>query len=213
VVDAVGGVRGVLESVLPSAAFIAAYALTDRLRLALVLALAAAAVLLLARAVGRLPLGPAVSGAVLVGICAFTAARTGDAAAFYGPGLVINVAYALVCAVSTFRLPRLAGQPAGPWPLIGLVVGSARGQGLRWRTDPRLVRVHRGLTWMWVGVFVLRLAVELPLYLADATTALGIARLVLGLPVFALAAWVTWRVVRPLPEPAAPAGPARSQPR
>ena len=55
-------------------------------------------------------------------------------------------------------------------------------------------------------MFALRLAVEVPLYLTGAAGvgALGVARLVLGLPLFALTAWFVWLLVR---DPARPARP------
>lgn len=208
VADAVGGPRGLAEAVVPGIAFVAAYTLTSDVRLSVLVALACAAAAVVARLVARLPLAPAVSGAVGVGICALTALRTGDAADFYSFGLLINLAYAVVLAVSTARWPRMGPFPAGAWPAVGLVVGAARGEGLAWRGDAAVVRVHRRLTWLWVGLFATRLVVEVPLYEAGAVAALGVARLVLGLPLFAVAVWLTWRVVRRLPPAAAPAGAA-----
>ena len=213
--EAVGGPRGFAESVLPTLVFVVAFTVTDALRLSLLLALASAGLLVLARLVARLPLAPALSGAVGVGICALVASRTGDAADFYGPGLLVNIVYGVVFAASTLRWPRLGSLPAGPWPVIGLVVGGLRSEGLAWRSDPVLVRVYRRLTWLWAGLFGLRLLVQVPLYEAGAVQALGVARLVMGVPLFALAAWVTWRSLRQVtPEgPAAAAAPPRSRPR
>ena len=50
-----------------------------------------------------------------------------------------------------------------------------------------------------MAVFTLRLAVQVPLYLADAVTALGVARLVMGLPLYALGLWLAWSVSAPAP--------------
>jgi hypothetical protein len=41
----------------------------------------------------------------------------------------------------------------------------------------------------------LRLLVQLPLYLADAVVALGVARTAMGLPLFALGLWLTYLLV------------------
>jgi hypothetical protein len=38
--------------------------------------------------------------------------------------------------------------------------------------------------------------VQTPLYVAGAVVALGIARTAMGLPLFGLGAWMTWRMVR-----------------
>ena len=45
---------------------------------------------------------------------------------------------------------------------------------------------------MWAGIFVLRVAVQVPLWLSGQVAALGVAKLALGLPLFALGAWATW---------------------
>ena len=52
---------------------------------------------------------------------------------------------------------------------------------------------------MWAGLFLLRLAVQVPLYFAGAVVALGVARTAMGLPLFALGIWLTWLMVRRTP--------------
>ncbi|SDQ50094.1 DUF3159 domain-containing protein [Quadrisphaera sp. DSM 44207] len=189
--DAVGGPRGVLEAVLPGVAFIAVLTLAQDLRTALVVALAGSGVLLLARLLARLPVAPALSGAAGVGVCALAALRTGEAADYYAPGLVVNLVYAAVLALSTVRWPGI-----GTLPVVGLVVGALRGEGLAWRSDPARTSLYRRLTWLWVALFTARLAVQLPLYLAGLVGALAVARLGMGLPLFAAAAWLTWLALR-----------------
>ena len=51
-------------------------------------------------------------------------------------------------------------------------------------------------------MFALRLVVEVPLYLAgeSALSALGVARLVLGVPLYAVCLWFAWLIARPRPE-------------
>jgi hypothetical protein len=66
-----------------------------------------------------------------------------------------------------------------------------------WRDDPRVVRAYGWLTVMWAVTFLLRVAVQTPLYLANEEDLLGVASLVLGLPVTAVALAVTlWVVAR-----------------
>ncbi|SDC73277.1 Protein of unknown function [Geodermatophilus telluris] len=66
-----------------------------------------------------------------------------------------------------------------------------------WRDDPRVVRAYGWLTVMWAVTFLLRVAVQTPLYLANEEGLLGVASLVLGLPVTAAALAVTlWVVAR-----------------
>jgi hypothetical protein len=56
-------------------------------------------------------------------------------------------------------------------------------------------------------MFSVRLLVQLPLYLAGAVVALGVARTAMGIPVFALCIWLTYLLVRGVrvPAPAAQA--------
>jgi hypothetical protein len=65
------------------------------------------------------------------------------------------------------------------------------------------MRAFARATWLWAGLFLLRLLIQLPLYLAGAVVALGVARTALGLPVFGLGLWLTWLLVRRSRVPAA----------
>ncbi len=197
---AVGGWRGVAESVVPTAVFIAVLALRPG---ALAVALGASLVLsglaFAARVVQRQGLTQVLGGAVLAVVSAAWAWHSGQASDFYASGLVIN-------AVSlTAFLISLAVR----WPVVGVLMelwryGAAGEQeGLHWRKDPARRghrRRYRAATALFAGMFALRLVVELPLYLAgdDSVAALGIARLVLGIPLFALTAWFAWLIVRPV---------------
>lgn len=199
-VEAVGGPRGVVEAVLPGLLFVSWFTVTRDLGAALTASLLAAGLLVVARVVTRSTPTQALGGLVGVGICAWAASRTGDAVDFYAPGFLLNIGYAVVYAASTVRYPRIGPVPAwGPFPVIGLLLGPLLGENLAWRHDPQRLRAYRQVTWLWVGMFVLRLAVQLPLYFAGAVGALGVARLVMGVPLFALTAWLTWLVLRRVP--------------
>lgn len=195
---AIGGPRGVVESVGPTLAFVLVFTLTGSLGTAVVVALGAALVAVVGRLVTRSPLGPALGGALGVGLAAAVAAVTGRAADFFSLGLATNALYAAVLLLSTVPWPRV-----GAWPVVGVLLASLTG-GAAWRGDRRAMAAYRRLTWMWASLFVLRLAVQVPLYLRGDVAALGTAKLVMGVPLFAVAAWVTWRVVRRLPRAVAP---------
>lgn len=185
--DALGGPLGIAESALPPAAFVVvATASGQDSRLAATVALALAAALALARIVRRQTPVYAVSGVLGVAIAAYLVARTGRAETFFLPGLLLNIGYASVWAVSI----------AVRWPLLGVVVGVLQGTGTTWREDPRRLRVYTRASWIWVGVFLSRVAVQLPLYLAGALVALGVARVAMGLPLFAVAFWLSWLLLR-----------------
>jgi hypothetical protein len=82
------------------------------------------------------------------------------------------------------------------WPLVGVIVGLVRSEGATWRGDKAKFRVAVITTWLWIGLFGLRLAVELPLYFADEAQWLAGTKLLLGLPLYAGMLWVTWLLVR-----------------
>jgi hypothetical protein len=213
--EAVGGRRGVVEAVLPGALFVSWFTVTQDLRQSVVAAVGAAVLLVAARAVTRSPVTQAVSGLVGVLICAWVARRTGNAADFYLPGFLLNAGYGLGYALSTLRYPRLGPVPAwGPYPVIGLLIGPLVGEGLAWRHDPRRLRAYRQVTWLWVAMFALRLLVQLPLYAAGMVAPLGAARLAMGIPLFALTAWLSWLVLRAVPTatPTAATTPAEQRP-
>lgn len=204
--QAVGGVRGAAETLVPGLLFVVVYTIGRDLRLALLLAVGAAVLAILARVVTRSGPSQAISGAVGVAICAGFALVSGDARNFYLPGFLTNVGYGLVCALSTLSLPRftVAGRVLqGPYPVIGLLLGPLTGEGLAWRRSPERLRAYRQVTLLWAGFFALRLLVQVPLYLADLVGALGAARLVMGVPAFALMVWLTWLRLRAVP-PAVP---------
>jgi hypothetical protein len=128
----------------------------------------------------------ALSGLLGIAISAFIVSRTGKAEDFFLPGLLLNIVYVV----------GLAGSIALRWPIAGVALGAVAGSGMAWREDPRRVRIYSRVTWIWVGVFVARLAVQLPLYLLSAVVALGVAKVAMGLPLFAVGMWLSWLVLR-----------------
>jgi hypothetical protein len=195
--DAIGGPVGMVETSLPGAAFIVAYAISGSATdLAAIVAVALAVALAIGRLARRQSPRHALSGLVGVGVAAFIAVRSGRAENFYVLGLLLNAGYAAAFVISII-VRR---------PLVGLIVSQLDREGPGWREDPTRLRAFTRASWLWAGLFSLRLVVELPLYFAGAVLALGVARTALGLPLFALGLWLTWLLVRRAPAPAAPAG-------
>lgn len=196
IAEAVGGPVGMAETSLPAVAFVAAYAAsgsdTDT---AAIVAVGLAFVLAVGRLARRQSPRFALSGLVGVAFAAFIATRSGRAENFFLPGLLANAAYAAAFVISI----------AVRRPLVGLVVSHLDGEGDTWRDDPRRMRAFTRASWLWAGLFVIRLVVQLPLYLAGEVVALGVARTAMGLPLFALGLWITWRLVRRRPPQPAPA--------
>lgn len=185
--EALGGAHGLADSSLPGLAFVIAYTISGSdLQSAIIAALAVAVVMTGVRLARRETLQFALAGLVGVGIAAFIAERTGRAEDFFLPGLLLNAGYALAYLISI----------VARWPLIGVLAGPLVGDGMEWRKDPVRVAVYTKASWIWVFVFVIRLAVQLPLYLAGAVVALGIAKAAMGVPIFIVAIWLTYLVLR-----------------
>jgi len=195
---ALGGPLGLAEASVPGAVFVIAFTLTRAIAPSAWVAAGTAAALTIIRLLRRESPRQALSGILGVAACAFVASRSGRAQDYYLPGLLINVAYAALYSVSV----------AVRWPLVGVIVGPLRGEGMSWRGDERVTRAYVRATWIWVGVFCLRILVQAPLYLAGAVVWLGVARVAMGLPLFGLAGWLTWLLVRRVPS-ALPAAAAR----
>ena len=186
---AIGGWRGMIDSAFPSVVFVAVYMLNGRvLQPALVAALATGALILVLRLLRREPLTQVLAGFAGVAISAYVSSRTGEARDFFLWGLIVNIAYGSAFLVSL----------ALRWPLMGLVVGAITGEPTAWRQDPELRRVFAAATWIWVFVFGGRILVQVPLYWAGWVGVLGVARIVMGWPLFLFGAYLTYRLLRPV---------------
>ena len=196
--EALGGPQGIADSSLPALAFVIAYTVGGNdLTLAIWVAVGMGVLMTAVRLVRRETLQFALAGFAGVALSAFIADRTGRAEDFFLPGLLLNAGYAAAYLISI--LIR--------WPLLGVLLAPILGEGKTWRKDPERLRLYTRASWIWVGVFALRLAVQLPLYFADALLALGIAKTIMGLPIFLIAGWLTYLVLNPRgehePSPAA----------
>lgn len=187
--SAMGGWRGILESVLPSLAFVILFTLRpEPLILPLGVSVGLAAVFTVVRLLQKSPPSAAIGGLVAAAAAAALALWTGRGEDNFVPGLITNAVYGTGMLVSA-----LIG-----WSLIGLAVGFLMGEGTAWRSDRRKRRAFLWLGIAWAALFFARLAVQLPLYLAGDVTALGTLKLIMGLPLFAPLIAVTWLVVRAL---------------
>lgn len=186
---ALGGWRGIIDSGVPTVIFVIVFLASDRdLGLAIWSAVGAGLAIALWRLVRRESLQQITAGLVGVGISAFVASRTQTGEGYFIPGLLQNIGYGLAILISI-----LIG-----WPLIGVIVGFLTGQGTAWRSDPQLRRVYAAASWIWVGLFGLRIAVQGPMYLAGWVGPLGVARVLMGVPLFIAAGYFTYLVLRPV---------------
>jgi hypothetical protein len=190
--DVLGGRGGAVDATVPVVVFVALFVAGDALGWPSAVAWAggaavlAGAVIAVVRLVGGRRPRAVLLGLLGVAVAALVAAYTGRAVDFFLVQIVTNAASALAWAVSIVVR----------WPLLGVVVGTALGQRTRWRRDRYLLRGYQRASWVWVAQYVVRLAVFLPLYFADATVALGAARIVLTWPLVALCVALSWPLLR-----------------
>ncbi len=190
VVNALGGTRGLIDSGLPALVFMVSFYVTKEIRPSVTYALILSAGLALARLIKKDTIQHALSGLFGVAICAFFATKTGKAENFYLPGLIINVVYGtLYLFLNLIKLP-----------ILGLILGPILGENLAWRKDPIRRAAYIKAGWLWVGLFFGRLAVQYPLYRAGNVDLLGIARIVMGYPLFIAVAWGSWLIIRNVPK-------------
>lgn len=193
---AIGGVRGSIEALLPGVLFVVTYLVSGQ-NLGLTLGISAVASILfcIARAVQRSNPLQAFSGLLGVGVGVLWAALSGRAENYYAFGLVGNLSYLAVLLVTL----------ACRYSLAGILVKLFFNLPGNWRKLPEFRVLYRRcaiVTWVWVALFAIRLVVQAPLYYQGEVVALGTAKLVLGLPLFAIAVWLTWMLLRGLIKPA-----------
>lgn len=189
---ALGGRRGMLEGAIPTIAFTITWVSSRDLPLALSISVSLAVAALLLRVVQRQPTRFVLNALIGIGIGALIAARTGEAKNVFLPGIITNAGYAAAMLASV--LTR--------WPLVGFMLGSVTGDPTGWRADAGIVRLCSRLTLVLAVPCVLRVVVQLPLYLTDQAGWLGASKVALGWPlqVAALAAmlWLLNRDETPL---------------
>ncbi|MCW2789269.1 MAG: hypothetical protein JWP56_1572, partial [Aeromicrobium sp.] len=172
---ALGGRRGIVESAVPTALFTVCFLVTDEIRLSLVISIAVTAVLLLVRVLQRSTTQFVLNALFGIGIGAFFAYRASQgggsdedvARAVFTPGLIYNGVYAVVIILTI-----LIG-----WPIIGFMVGSVTGDPTAWHQDRAMVRLCSQLTWILVIPCVIRVAVQLPLWLDHQIGLLGASKI------------------------------------
>ena len=183
---AIGGWRTVAEIFVSRVLFLISYLLTGRVLFSAVVAVCGVVVFAVFRVWADKKYWQALAGLVVVGISAVLAGSTGEGVNFYLPDIVRNVGAAVVVALS--MLVR--------WPVIGLLVGAARGERLSWRRDRAQRRRYQNCSAVFLAKFVIAPLVMTPLYLAGQVVALGIVAVLVGTPAIALCVYFSWRILR-----------------
>jgi len=107
----------------------------------------------------------------------------------YLPKLLTNLGYG-----SVYLIANLAR-----WPILGLLLGPILGENLQWRKDPVRARAYKRASWLWVGMFFARIAVQYPIYRSGNVNLLGTVNLAMGYPLFLATAYGSWMILKSVP--------------
>jgi len=185
---AIGGWRGVFDSGAPSLVYVLVYVPSRHLVWAVTAAVTTAVLIALWRIKSKQSTLQIAGGLAGVGISAVITLTSHSARNFSILGLTLNVVYG-----SAFLISVLIGRP-----LLGYLIGAATGDLTGWLHDKKLRRVYAAATWIWVLLFAVRLAVRVPLYLANQVGWLGVTGIIMGWPLYLLAAWFTYLLLAPV---------------
>jgi hypothetical protein len=190
--SAVGGWRTVAEGVASRVLFLVAYLLTGQVLTSALIAVGGVFVLAVVRLCTAGKVWQPAIGLIVVGVSALLAGSTGHAVDFYLTAVLLQAGGGVV-----FLLSMLVR-----WPVIGLVMGTVRGEGLAWRRDRRQRRRYYVCTAVFLAKFTIATAVLVPLYLAGTVIPLGIAATLLGgAPAAGVCVYLCWRILRKDPAP------------
>ncbi|MFC9117065.1 DUF3159 domain-containing protein [Streptomyces sp. NPDC057092] len=190
--EAFGGVRGMVETVLPGLLFVSIYTVNKNLHMSALAALGVALGMVVVRLARRDTVKHAFSGVFGVGFGVVFAMMTGNAKDFYLPGMLYTLGLALAYIVTA-----MAGVP-----LIGLMLGPVFKENLSWRTrNPGRKKAYTKASWAWGLILLAKCAILFPLYWWADTTQLGWVLVALKIPPFLLAVYLTWVFLAKAPPP------------
>jgi hypothetical protein len=190
--DAFGGVRGMIDMTVPGLVFVVVYTVTKDLATSSWSAVGVTLLVALIRLVRRETLKHTFGGVLGVGISAYVAMKSGKAADFYLSSMIYGAALGVAYAVSAIVR----------WPLLGVMLGPVLGENMTWRTqNPGRLAAYTKATWVWVALFAIRAAILFPLYFAGNVTWLGVAKIALGVPPWLVAIYLSWLILSKAPPP------------
>ncbi|WP_405793871.1 DUF3159 domain-containing protein [Streptomyces sp. NBC_01506] len=190
--EAFGGVRGLVETVVPGLLFVTIFTINKNLYASAIAALVVSLLLVAVRLIRRDTVKHAFSGVFGVAFGAVFAMMTDNAKDFYLPGMV----YTLGLAVA-----YIATSVAGV-PLIGLILGPVFKENLSWRTrNPGRKSAYTKASYAWGFILLAKCAILFPLYWWADTAQLGWVLVSLKIPPFLLAVYLTWVFLVKAPAP------------
>lgn len=183
--EQMGGLSGLVSATLPVLVLIPVNNFFG-LGPALAAALGVAVAIAIWRVLRKETLQPAVSGLLGVALCAAIAWFTGDAKGYFLYGIWMSLALCIAAVLSIlFR-----------WPAVGVIWKGINGEEMQWQKITPARRAYAIATGGWAVIFLARFIVQRAIYDADATTALGVTRILMGWPLTLLVTALTVWMVR-----------------
>ncbi|MFE8941702.1 DUF3159 domain-containing protein [Streptomyces sp. NPDC007872] len=190
--EAFGGLRGMVETVLPGLLFVTIFTINKDLKSSAIAALGVSLALVAVRLIRRDTVKHAFSGVFGVAFGVVFAMMTGNAKDFYLPGMLYTLGLALAYLVTA-----VAGVP-----LIGLILGPVFKENLSWRTrNPGRKKAYTKASLAWGLILLGKCAVLFPLYWWADPTRFGWVSVALKIPPFLLAVYLTWVFLAKAPPP------------
>ncbi|MGO1392866.1 DUF3159 domain-containing protein [Agrococcus casei] len=188
VLSAMGGVRGLVESLTPGFLFLLLYTITRDVWISVLVPLGLSLLFVAIRVITKGQSMLAFAGLIGVGLSAATALLTGRAENNFLWGFIVNGVLIVVILI-TLAVRR---------PLVSLIAGALTEKPHAWRTEAAKRRVGFWATVLLLATFAARLAVQVPLYLMgeSGVQALAATKLLMGTPLYAGVLWVVWLMVR-----------------
>jgi len=161
-----------VDTLLPPIVFVVVNAIFN-LEAAVIAAVGLAILLAGIRLLRRQSWGYALGGLLAVGLAAGLALLTRNAASYFLPAIVSSALLALVTLVSL-----ILGKPLAAW-----LSHLTRGWPLPWFWRSDIKPAYREVTWLWLTLILMRLAVQIILYQQGNAATLAWANVLLGWPV------------------------------
>lgn len=183
--EQMGGLSGLVSATLPVLVLIPVNNFFG-LGPALAAALGVAVAIAIWRVLRKETLQPAISGLLGVALCAAIAWFTGDAKGYFLYGIWMSLALCIAAVLSILLR----------WPAVGVIWKGINGEEMQWQKITPARRAYAIATGGWAVIFLARFIVQRAIYDADATTALGVTRILMGWPLTLLVTALTVWMVR-----------------
>jgi hypothetical protein len=191
--EAFGGVQGMVETTVPGLVFVIVYTIGHNIAASAFSALGLSLLLAVVRLARKdTTLKHAFSGVFGIGFGVLFAMMSGNAKNFYLPGMLYTLGLGIAYVVTAMLR----------FPLLGLVLGPAFRENLSWRTrNPGRLVAYTKASWAWGLILLAKSAILFPLYWWGDATQLGWVKVALGIPPFLLAVYLTWIFLVKAPPP------------